>query len=114
MLLINRGPAWGYQRGSAPAAKPDANRLPGELINNRAERRGKTAFVQLQPKSPSSAGWRAQPSWPEIELIAAMAASLWMLFGRRDAGNHSVLNRAAAIKINLLCVAGCLFSSSKR
>lgn len=111
VLLINRGPAWGYRRGSAPAAKPDANRLPGELINNRAERGGKTV-VQLQPKFPSSAGWRAQPSCPEIKLTAARAASLQMLFGHRDTDDHRVLSLIAIIRMNLLCVTECPFSSS--
>lgn len=59
VLLINQGPAWGHQPGSAPAANAGANKLPGELINNRGERGVKTrTFLQLLPKFCSSAGPR--------------------------------------------------------
>lgn len=114
MLVINRGPAWGYQHGSAPAANPSDDKLPGELINNRGERGKKKpkTFSQLLPKFLSSAGWRAQPSCPEIKLIAAMPASLWMTSAprasqqSRDAGDRAVRSLVAIIKIHLLRVAG--------
>lgn len=43
VLLINRGPVQGYPRGSVPADNPGADKLSGELINNRQER-GKRLF----------------------------------------------------------------------